>query len=94
MQMQQAMQQLQGSGLIPDVGGMGSLGGIGGFGGLGGGFGSPANNASSEPPEVRFASQLQQLRDMGFDGPQALRALEATGGNVNAAVDRLLSGFM
>ncbi len=44
-------------------------------------------------PAVRFASQLQQLQDMGFpDRAANLRALQATGGNVNAAVERLLNG--
>jgi len=41
-----------------------------------------------------YASQLQQLQDMGFaDVPSNIRALQATGGNVNAAVERLLSGL-
>jgi len=44
------------------------------------------------PPAERFASQLVQLQEMGFvDGEANLRALIATGGNVNAAVERLLS---
>lgn len=34
------------------------------------------------------------LQDMGFFDQEAnIRALQATGGNVNAAVDRLLQGF-
>lgn len=46
-----------------------------------------------QDPVVRFASELQQLQDMGFpDAVANLRALQATGGNVNAAVERLLSG--
>lgn len=49
---------------------------------------------STEPPEVRFASQLQQLSDMGFYDPEAnIRALLATGGNVNLAVERLLQNM-
>lgn len=52
----------------------------------------PAAPVSSEPPEVRFASQLQQLNDMGFfDRDENIRALLLTNGNVNAAVERLLS---
>jgi ubiquilin len=44
-------------------------------------------------PAARFASQISQLCDMGFlDTDANLRALIATGGNVNAAVERLLSG--
>jgi len=48
----------------------------------------------TEPaPETRFASQLQQLQDMGFgDRAANLQALLFTGGNVNAAVERLLGG--
>lgn len=44
-------------------------------------------------PAQRFATQLQQLRDMGFtDQERNIQALQQTGGNVNAAVERLLSG--
>ncbi len=67
----------------------------GSAGGGGGGFGSfaaPAAPASAEPPATRYASQLRQLYDMGFSDEQAnLQALIATGGNLNAAVERLLS---
>lgn len=43
-------------------------------------------------PATRFASQLQQLRDMGFtDQERALQALAATNGDVNAAVERMLA---
>lgn len=59
-----------------------------------GGFASPP--AAAQPvqdPAVRYAAQLQQLQDMGFgDHAANLRALQATSGNVNAAVERLLSG--
>ena len=48
--------------------------------------------AAVEPPSVRFATQLTQLQSMGFPDNEAnLRALIATNGNINAAVDRLLS---
>ena len=44
-------------------------------------------------PEETFASQLTQLSDMGFSNrEQNVRALQATRGNVQAAVDRLLGG--
>jgi ubiquilin len=43
-------------------------------------------------PEEAYATQLQQLRDMGFyDQQENIAALQATGGNVNSAVERLLS---
>jgi hypothetical protein len=107
MQMQQAMQQLSGNPLLGGLfgagagaagSGPGAAGGPGvaglqemlaGMGSLGGGFGAPAAVAD---PETAYASQLQQLQDMGFfDRQSNITALQATGGNVNAAVDRLLS---
>merc|ERR1712107_738359 len=46
-----------------------------------------------QPPEERFASQLDQLASMGFVYRQAnIQALIATMGDVNAAVERLLGG--
>lgn len=49
---------------------------------------------SNEPPEVRFQTQLSQLNDMGFfDADENIRALLATGGNVNAAIERLLNNM-
>jgi ubiquilin len=122
MQMQQSMQTLQGSGLMPQGGGMPPAGG-GGMGG--GGWGAPAGAAQSSSiggldfsallggagrsgsgsgsmpaqtvpaaPAVRFAEQIRQLNGMGFtDDGANIRALTATNGNVNAAVDRLLSGI-
>ncbi len=54
---------------------------------------STTQSPSSEPPEVRFQAQLSQLNDMGFFDPEEnIRALLSTGGNVNAAVERLLNG--
>ncbi|KAJ3056594.1 hypothetical protein HK097_005757 [Rhizophlyctis rosea] len=45
----------------------------------------------AEPPEVRFATQLNTLRDMGFDEKdRCIRALLAAGGNVEAAIAYLL----
>ena len=42
-------------------------------------------------PETAFASQLSQLEAMGFsDRRAAIAALQATGGSVEAAVERLL----
>eukprot|EP00216_Chloropicon_sp_CCMP2111_P006781 CAMPEP_0198239698 /NCGR_PEP_ID=MMETSP1446-20131203/5041_1 /TAXON_ID=1461542 ORGANISM="Unidentified sp, Strain CCMP2111" /NCGR_SAMPLE_ID=MMETSP1446 /ASSEMBLY_ACC=CAM_ASM_001112 /LENGTH=572 /DNA_ID=CAMNT_0043922333 /DNA_START=274 /DNA_END=1992 /DNA_ORIENTATION=+ len=43
-------------------------------------------------PETRFESQLEQLRAMGFhDQQENIRILTEVGGNVNAAVERLLN---
>ena len=53
----------------------------------------PAAATATEPPEIRFQNQLAQLNDMGFfDVEENIRALLATGGNVNAAIERLLNG--
>jgi ubiquilin len=117
MQMQQAMQQLQGNPLFGGMmggagaGGAGAAGGaarapgaaagleglLAGLGGLGGGLGALGGLGGPQPvadPEAAYATQLQQLQDMGFfDRETNIRALQATGGNVNAAVERLLSQF-
>eukprot|EP00193_Tetraselmis_chui_P009470 CAMPEP_0177768520 /NCGR_PEP_ID=MMETSP0491_2-20121128/9766_1 /TAXON_ID=63592 /ORGANISM="Tetraselmis chuii, Strain PLY429" /LENGTH=507 /DNA_ID=CAMNT_0019285335 /DNA_START=343 /DNA_END=1866 /DNA_ORIENTATION=+ len=95
MQMQQSMQQLNQSGFgsafgLPAGGGMGDMqsmmNAMMGGGAVGG---TPAAD-----PETQYATQLQSLSDMGFSDRQAnIRALQATAGNVNAAVERLLSGL-
>jgi ubiquilin len=55
---------------------------------------SPATSSSSaphQPPAVRYARQLEQMRNMGFDDEAAaLAALERAHGNLNRAVDILL----
>ncbi|KAH0687933.1 hypothetical protein KY290_019594 [Solanum tuberosum] len=63
------------------------------FGGLGtGGLGVP--NRSNVPPEELYATQLTQLQEMGFfDTQENIRALTASGGNVHAAVERLLGNL-
>lgn len=97
-QMQTAMQQLQNSGLMPN--GMPAPDASAGLGGFGSDemrammsqiMGADARPAVVTDPETTYASQLQQLQDMGFYDRQAnIAALQATGGNVNAAVERLL----
>uniref|UniRef100_A0A0E0MAA2 Ubiquitin-like domain-containing protein n=1 Tax=Oryza punctata TaxID=4537 RepID=A0A0E0MAA2_ORYPU len=67
---------------------MGMLSGLG----AGGGIGVP--NTSNVPPEELYATQLTQLREMGFiDTAENIQALVATAGNVNAAVERLLGNL-
>ena len=98
--MQQAMGQFGGMGAMGAPGGMGGLGGfggMGGFGGLGGmgGMGAGLGNPTSPPPSVNYKElyqiQLGQMQGMGFTNESVnLEALKATGGNVEAAVDRLL----
>lgn len=58
-------------------------------------FGNPTapSPADTRSPEERFQVQLQQLNEMGFwDAAKNIRALTATGGNVNAAIEMLFSG--
>lgn len=51
-----------------------------------------AQGSNNQPPEQRYATQLDQMAAMGFlDREQNLRALVATLGNVNDAIDRILS---
>ncbi|PSS32251.1 Ubiquitin domain-containing protein [Actinidia chinensis var. chinensis] len=60
------------------------------FGGLGAGGLTVPNNPDVLPEEL-YATQLQQLQEMGFfDTQENIRALRATSGNVHAAVERLL----
>ncbi|XP_016078399.1 PREDICTED: ubiquilin-1 isoform X2 [Miniopterus natalensis] len=50
-----------------------------------------AVNPQLQNPEVRFQQQLEQLSAMGFLNREAnLQALIATGGDINAAIERLL----
>jgi ubiquilin len=63
---------------------------------MGGAEGTPSANSSNMPSiqtsEQMYASQLDQLNNMGFpDRAANLRALIATFGDVNAAIDRLLN---
>lgn len=61
------------------------------MGGMGAGA-APQQPANLPPPEVRFQTQLQQLQEMGFhDASANIRALLATGGNVNAAIEYLFN---
>jgi ubiquilin len=54
----------------------------------------PAAPPAPADPATTYASQQQQLQDMGFGDTAAnLRALVQTQGNVNAAVERLLSSM-
>ncbi|CAN0456952.1 unnamed protein product, partial [Ectocarpus fasciculatus] len=44
-------------------------------------------------PEETYAAQLTQMNDMGFtDRAACVRALVASQGNVNMAVERMLGG--
>ena len=87
----ESLSQLQ-QGPLGQLLGPGTMGGLGGPGGMGATLGSLGVRTPPADPEAAFASQLQQLQDMGFfDRDANIRALVATGGNVHAAVERLLS---
>eukprot|EP00960_Hanusia_phi_P002239 64553-Hanusia_phi.AAC.2 len=104
MQMHQAMRAMQSGqqpSFNPSAFGQSNL-----FGGF---PAAPVNPPSNVPPEERFRTQLDKLRDMGFSDQQVrgcsclhpchatlqanLSALQATNGNIDAAIDRLLSGM-
>ncbi|KAL4629553.1 ubiquilin-4 [Arapaima gigas] len=54
-------------------------------------FAGGGASTQSQTPEVRFQQQLEQLSAMGFINREAnLQALIATGGDINAAIERLL----
>ncbi|CAM9996790.1 unnamed protein product [Ectocarpus sp. 12 AP-2014] len=58
---------------------------------------TPTPSASTAPPvanpEETYAAQLTQMNDMGFtDRAACVRALVASQGNVNMAVERMLGG--
>jgi ubiquilin len=57
-------------------------------------FGWCIGAVNTVPPEQLYASQLSRLQEMGFlDTQENVRALIAVGGNVNAAVNRLLGNL-
>ena len=73
---------------------------MGGMGGIGAGMNPLANMygqsiptpTPTQPPEEVYATQLQQLREMGFFSQQEnIRALQSSRGNVEAAVEILFS---
>ncbi len=78
----------------------------GGTGGTGGGAGSAAGGsskpASAAPPAAApaggvpagtpaaYVAGVKTIMEMGFDGPKALAAMNATRGNVQAALEKLM----
>jgi len=54
---------------------------------------APPQPRDDRPPEERYAEQLRQLNEMGFYNVQEnLRALAASGGDVQGALENLLGG--
>ena len=67
---------------------MAGMGGAGGAG-AGAGMGAPAD---TRPPAERFATELTQLKEMGFvDEATNISVLQQCNGNVNMAIERLFS---
>jgi ubiquilin len=88
--MQMAMSHMGGMGGMGGMG-LGGLGGMGGMGGLGGMGGFMPPQPAGDPKEI-YKSQLEQLATMGFTNESVnIDILKQTGGNVEAAVERLLS---
>ncbi|ORY49985.1 hypothetical protein BCR33DRAFT_713578 [Rhizoclosmatium globosum] len=84
-----AMNPTGGAGFDPALLQMLMGGNAGGFGGLGGGAPLPPPPSN---PEEAYQVQLRQLQDMGFyDAAENIRALTATRGNVEAAVEFLFA---
>jgi len=56
--------------------------------------GAGGGGAPEDPPEQRFQIQLEQLMSMGFhDRAANIQALLSTGGDVNAAIERLIGNW-
>lgn len=84
---------LAGLGGLDGLGGLGGLGALGGLGNLQQLLGASPSQATTNgpPPEERYATQLEQLQNMGFTDARAnLRALLMSGGSVEAALGILL----
>jgi ubiquilin len=55
---------------------------------------NPTAPADTRPPRERFATQLQQIKEMGFhDEETILQILTQTNGNVNLAMEILFSSL-
>jgi len=88
----QAMRQLLQSVQTLQRGGLGPLLNLPQGGDVASLLGGMTGSQPVADPETAYANQLQQLQEMGFfDRDANIRALQATGGNVSAAVERLLS---
>ena len=85
------MQQMMGGYGNPYGGGFGGapMGGMpgAGFGGVAGGV-----QPDTRPPREKYATQLQQIKEMGFhDEETILQILQQSHGNVNLALEVLFN---
>lgn len=72
------------------------FGGFGNFGGFGGNQQQSSNTSNTSSSNVnyeeKYKTQLEQMEVMGFTNKETnLEALKATGGNVEAAIERLFN---
>lgn len=59
---------------------------------MGGAGGFPSAPADTRTPREKYATQLAQIKEMGFlDEEVILQMLEKTNGNVNLALENLFS---
>lgn len=66
--------------------------GEGGNNSMGGGLGGMSNPYGNVNPREAYKEQNERLKEMGFINEEAnFDALSKTGGNVDAAVERLLN---
>jgi ubiquilin len=57
---------------------------------MGGGAGGSAASTDTRPPKEKYAEQIAQIKEMGFNDEDAIaQILEQTGGNVQLALERL-----
>ena len=91
--MQQMMQSMMGGGSGGSFGAQDPFAMFGGFGGANNfGTAQPTPTNTNQDWAQVYANQNQQLRDMGFfDDAQNIQALRRANGNVNMAVEYLLS---
>jgi ubiquilin len=62
--------------------------------GGGSGFGGASNANDTRPPREKYASELAQIKEMGFNDEELiLQMLKQTNGNVNLALERLFSSL-
>ena len=59
-----------------------------------GGGASPANPNDTRPPREKYATELAQIKEMGFNDEEViLQMLVVCNGNVNLALERLFTSL-
>jgi ubiquilin len=80
---------MMGGGGFGGAGGFGA-GGAGGFGAGAGGFGGNVASSDTRTPREKYATQLEQVKEMGFNDEEViLKILEQTNGSVQLALEVL-----